>query len=250
MDYKNINIIVPSYNNAKWYEQNIKSIAEQDYPIDKYNIIYTDDASTDGTADLVENFIVKNNYANIKLIKNEKNLGALFNIYNMIHSCDDQSIAVTVDGDDFAASNQFLNILNNVYQDENVWMTYGSYLDYPGMTRGCCKPYESNIIKYKSYRNSPWRASHARSWYVKLFKMIKEDDFKFNGEWADCAWDLLIQFPLLEISNGKHKYIDEILYLYNNQNPISDYKIKQSRQGLIDRFARLKPHYAPLEKLW
>jgi hypothetical protein len=129
-------------------------------------------------------------------------------------------------------------------------MTYGSYLDYPGMTRGCCKPYENNIIKYRTYRSSPWRASHARSWYVKLFKMIKEEDLKFNGQWADCAWDLLLQYPVLELSNGKHKYIEDILYLYNNQNPISDYKIKQSRQGLIDRFARSKSQYHALDKLW
>ncbi len=250
MEYKHFNIIVPSYNNSKWYEQNILSCVGQDYPTDKFNIIYTDDNSQDGTADLVENLINKNNYNNIKLIRNEKNVGALCNIYNMIHSCDDKSISFTVDGDDWLSHKNVLNKLNEIYQNENVWMTYGSYLDYPSMTKGCCKPYEDFVINAKGYRKVTWRASHLRSWYTKLFKMIKEEDFKFQDEWADVAWDLLIQFPCLEICNGKYKCIEDGLYIYNNQNPISDYKIKQSRQGMIDGFARSKKPYNSIDKLW
>lgn len=250
MEHKTFNIIIPSYNNAKWYEKNILSCVGQDYPDDKFNIIYTDDASTDHTGDLVGNLIAKNGWKNIKLIKNEKNLGAMCNIYNMIHSCDPKSISLTCDGDDAMAHKNVLNRLNQIYQDENVWMTYGSYLDYPGMTKGCCKPYEDPIVKTRSYRRTSWRASHLRSWYSKVFQLIKEEDFKFQGQWADCGWDLLINFSALEICNGKYKCIEDVLYIYNNQNPISDYKIKQVRQSMIDGFARSKKPYDPVDKLW
>ncbi len=60
MEYKKFVIIIPSYNNARWYEQNILSAVGQDYPDDHYRIIYKNDASTDGTGDLVGNLIAKN----------------------------------------------------------------------------------------------------------------------------------------------------------------------------------------------
>ena len=249
MDYKKFNIIIPSYNNAQWCEKNLLSAIGQNYPEDKFNVIYTDDASTDNTANIVEELIIKNNWKNIELIRNDKNKGALCNIYNMIHSCEDMSVSLTCDGDDWLAHSNVLNKLNEVYQDENVWMTYGSYVDYPGMTKGCCKPYEDFVINARGFRRVSWRSSHLRSWRTKLFKLIQEDDFKFQGEWADVSWDLLIQFPALEICNGKYKCLDDILYIYNNQNPISDYKIKQHRQGMIDGFARSKRPYEPIEKL-
>ncbi|SRR6266581_5841763 len=251
MEYKHFNIIIPSYNNAKWYEQNILSTIGQDYPVENYNITYINDASTDGTGDLVGNLIAKHGWKNIKLINNEKNVGALCNIYNTVHSIEDpKSITFCVDGDDFCANSSVLTKLNNVYQDPNIWMTYGSYLDYPGMTRGCCRPYEDSIIKSRSYRKSEWRASHLRSWLNGLIRKIRIDDLKFNGEWLDVTWDLALQYPTLEMSNGKHLFIPDILILYNNLNPISDYKIKQGRQGMIDAFIRSKSCYPALENLW
>lgn len=250
MNYKTFNIIIPSYNNAKWYEQNLLSCVGQDYPEEHFNITYINDASTDQTGRLVEELIAKHGWKNVKLINNEKNVGALCNIYNTVHSIkDDFSITFCVDGDDFCSNSAVLQKLNNVYQDENIWMTYGSYLDYPGMTKGCCRPYEEHIIKTRSYRKFPWRASHLRSWKNGLIKRIKAEDLKYNGEWLDVTWDLALQYPTLEMANGKHLFIPDILILYNNLNPISDYKIKLGRQGMIDGFIRSKPSYPSLDKL-
>ena len=62
-------IVVPSYKNSKWYERNISSAFTQDYPEDKFRIIYTDDVSPDNTGNLVEEYIKKYKTKNIKLIK-------------------------------------------------------------------------------------------------------------------------------------------------------------------------------------
>ena len=45
-------IVIASYNNERWVEENLKSVFMQDYS--NYRVIYIDDASTDGTADLAE----------------------------------------------------------------------------------------------------------------------------------------------------------------------------------------------------
>src|SRR5690606_30026754 len=161
MKNKRFVIVIPSYNNSQWYEKNLASVVNQNYP--DYRIIYTDDASTDNTGNLVEEWVEKNNVENFQLIKNTERKGAMCNIYNMIHSCEDDEIWVLADGDDHLAHNDVLNRLNEVYQNPDIWFSYGSYFDYPGMTRGCAKPIPQHVIQQSSYRTHPWAFSHLRT---------------------------------------------------------------------------------------
>src|SRR5437868_3721405 len=55
---KNMVIIIPSYNNCKWYERNLQSALSQNYT--NFRVIYTDDCSTDGTGGLVEQYLLEN----------------------------------------------------------------------------------------------------------------------------------------------------------------------------------------------
>ena len=52
-------IVTPSYNNKDWWEWNLKSLINQDYH--NYYIIITDDCSTDGTGDAIEQYIAQIN---------------------------------------------------------------------------------------------------------------------------------------------------------------------------------------------
>ncbi|KKN72159.1 hypothetical protein LCGC14_0413710 [marine sediment metagenome] len=241
-------VLVPSYKNSLWYERNLSSIISQDY--DNFTVVYVDDCSPDNTGDLVAKYIAKHNQQDrVKLIRNSERKGALCNLYDMIHDCDDDDIVVTLDGDDWFANAVVLKTINEVYQNNDVWMTYGSYQDCPGMTRGCCKPYENQIINANLFRNVPWRASHPRTFYAWLFKKIKKEDFYDpNGKWLDMAWDLSFMMPMLEMSGSRHKYVHSILYSYNNENPISDYKVNQARQGALDRWIRSKPKYNKIDQ--
>lgn len=250
MEYKKINIIIPSYNNARWYEQNLLSVMGQDYPEDKLNVIYTSDASTDGTGDLVEKLIERHQWKNITLIKNTERIGALHNLYNMVHSCPDNELCGLVDGDDHITSNT-LQRLNYKYQDENVWATYGSYADSHGMTRGCCKPAPPIVVQKAAYRSVPWFMSHIRVFYSKLFKQIKWEDLLYkDGTPFKMAWDCAIMIPMAELAAERMHYIHEINYIYNNDNDISDYKVDQGLQGRMDQYIRSKRPYQRLDKLW
>ncbi|MBI4743984.1 MAG: glycosyltransferase [Actinobacteria bacterium] len=55
-----INIIIPTLNSAKTLGDCLKSIAVQDYPKDKIEVIVADAGSTDGTLDIVNKFSVSN----------------------------------------------------------------------------------------------------------------------------------------------------------------------------------------------
>jgi len=249
MDYKNFVIIIPSYNNAKWYEQNVISAMQQNYPKDKFRVIYTNDASIDDTGTLVNNLIEKHKWDNIKLINNIERLGALHNIYNMIHSCNDDEIIVDLDADDTLAGPHVLERLNQEYQNPNVWMTWGSYLDSCNMTRGCCKPYEQTVIDRNAYHVVPWRCSHLRTRIAKLFKLVKKEDLMYQGKFFMSAWDLSYQLRMLSMAGGRFSYINDILYIYNNDNPISDYKVRAQEQAFFDQYIRRQKPYEKIDSL-
>ena len=52
---KKIVILIPSYNNSRWYKENLDSIINQNYS--NYRIVYVDDCSPDNTGQLVETYI-------------------------------------------------------------------------------------------------------------------------------------------------------------------------------------------------
>ena len=148
------------------------------------------------------------------------------------------------------AHKDVLSKLNEIYNDENVWFTWGSYVNHPGNSPGCSKPIPQNIIDTKRYRHFPWCTSHLRTFKVKLFKQIKQNDFYDpQGKWLDMAWDLSFYIPFVEMAGHHGRFINETLYIYNNENPIQDYKVNVQRQGAMDRYIRSKPQYSILDSL-
>ena len=172
------------------------------------------------------------------------------NLYDMIHSCDDEEIVVTTDGDDWLAHNKVLSKLDEIYRDPNVWFTWGSYVDYPANQRGCSKPIPRQVIDTQSYRRRPWCTSHLRTFKSALFKKIKKEDFYDpEGKWLDMAWDLSFYIPFVEMAGHHGCYVHDVLYMYNNENPISDFRKNVNRQGALDRYIRSKPKYPVIESL-
>jgi len=236
-------IVIPSYNNVKWCVTNIQSVINQDYKF--YRAIFVDDCSSDGTFEAVAaKVLASEKFDKITLIKNTTRIGALANLYNMIQSCDDDEIILTLDGDDWLPDDQVLNTLSKHYSDENIWMTYGQYKNYPDGEIGVADPYPENIVNNNSFRSYKWGASHLRTFYSWLFKKIKKEDLFYNGSFMQMTWDLGIMFPMLEMSGNHSKYIADILYIYNMTNPINDHKVNKQLQQDLDRLIRKKPQYS------
>ncbi|MCX5925218.1 MAG: glycosyltransferase family 2 protein [Candidatus Dependentiae bacterium] len=245
---KNMTIIIPSYNNALWYKQNLNSVLSQHYS--NLNVIYIDDCSPDNTGDLVEEYIKNYDTNNrITVIKNSTRRGAMANIYNAVHSCPDNTIILTLDGDDWFAHDNVLKIVNNYYQDPDVWMTYGQYQVCPGDSIGHCQDIPQDIIKNNAYRDYPWVTSHLRTFYARLFKAIKKEDLYYNNDFAPMAWDIAFMYPMLEMCGGRFKFIPEILYIYNRLNQINDDKINRPLQLSINIYLLKKQRYTSLKPI-
>jgi glycosyltransferase involved in cell wall biosynthesis len=57
---RKIVLIIPSHNNRQWYARNLASVFAQDYN-EKFRAIYIDDGSSDGTGELVQEYIAERN---------------------------------------------------------------------------------------------------------------------------------------------------------------------------------------------
>lgn len=241
-------IVIPSYNNSNYCEQNLLSVLNQNYK--NFRVIYIDDSSKDDTYEKVQTIIDRSPIKErVTLIRNSQNQGALKNLYLAIHSCQDDEIIATVDGDDFLAHADVLKKLNKVYSNPQVWMTYGNYLDYPSYRQKpqICKPFPKIVIRNNSFRNHEWVSSHLRTFYAGLFKKIDVNDLMFEGHFLPMGWDLAFMLPMLEMS-GKHcRFIEDVLYLYNRSNPINDHKINLTLQSKCANHIYSKEPYARLE---
>jgi len=247
MKYNKFVILVCSYNNEKWYEKNLLSILDQNYPY--FRVIYTDDVSNDQTAELVSNFLKGHDPENkVSLIRNSRNMKQTGNIYAMAHSCQDDEILVTVDGDDWLLHENVLFRLNEVYQDDNIWMTWGSYVDYPKMEKGLgALPIPIEVIDNHAYRAHRWSLSHLRTFYCWLFKKVQKSDLIRDGEFFQMAGDLAFMFPMAEMCGGRFKYLDEVFYVYNHENPLQEHRLDEPLQLEIDAFIRRKTPYRRLK---
>jgi glycosyltransferase involved in cell wall biosynthesis len=243
---KEIVVVIPSFNNKEWYERNLHSVFMQKHT--HYRVLYIDDCSTDGTYDLVNAYIKKNNQEHrVRLIRNTQRKGALENLYQAIHSCPDDAIIVTLDGDDWFKDEYVLAKIDEVYKDPNVWLTYGQYEVYPDNALGICHAIPDQIIKYKAYRQYEWVTSHPRTFYAWLFKKVKKEDLQIDGHFFETAWDQAFMFPMLEMAGSHIQFIPDILYVYNQANPLNDFKLRLRQQMYYSWIIRNKSSYTPVE---
>jgi glycosyltransferase involved in cell wall biosynthesis len=238
-------VVIPSYNNTLYCEQNLN----QNY--DNFRVIYIDDCSKDDTFTKVQKLVdISPRKDKVTLIHNEQNQGALKNLYLAIHSCKNEEVVVTIDGDDLAAHPDVLKRLNRIYHDPDVWMTYGNYLDYPSYRQKplICKPFPRSVVRNRSFRKCDyWAASHLRTFYAGLFKKIPIHDLLYEGKFLPMAWDLAFMIPMLEMAGPHHRFVKEVLYLYNRMNPISDHKINLALQSACGKHVRSLPTYPALD---
>jgi glycosyltransferase involved in cell wall biosynthesis len=275
MPEKPMVIVIPSYNNIQWYQDNLASILNQQYG--NYRCIYINDCSTDGTGEAVKRYLdrigihyreiffddrfseslMEKNDKFIQMVTEEKHpfilihnlnrCGALANLYRAIHSCQNTEIIVTVDGDDWLYDDQVLKRLNETYSLNDIWFTHGCLIEYPWGRVTWSEPIPYGIIERHEFRKFKC-PSHLRTFYAWLFKKIKLEDFLYQGNFFAMAWDMAIMYPLAEMSGFRHAYIHEVNYVYNMANHINDNKVDPQLQNHLDQLIRNKPPYQRLEK--
>tara|TARA_R110000796_G_scaffold251277_1_gene382292 strand:- start:3615 stop:5264 length:1650 start_codon:yes stop_codon:yes gene_type:complete len=212
-------ILVTSYNDEDWVEYNLASILNQTYS--NYKVMYYNDASEDNTYQKVLNIVEDN--PKFTLHNRNENKGALYSYLKCLDTLEDEDILVCLSGDDWLFNDDVLENLNNFYNKNDVWMTYGKFYCWDGVsdiTEGNPQntPHSDFIHHNKFYRKDTWRASHLRTFKGFLVKKLDESIFKSNldSKYYDHAADLAMSFPCLEMC-GKDKIgvVDFPSYVYN-----------------------------------
>lgn len=245
-------ICTASYNNEKWALRYLNSIFSQDYKA--FRVIYYDDGSTDKTLEVVTRFAEQKHLQNkITIFHNDKRIGPHENYYKMIHACKDLEIIVIVDGDDWLAHGHVLSHLAQTYATPNIWVTYGQFETYPTGNKGCSRKIPNEIIAANNIRSYKWVTSHLRTFYAWLYKLIKYEDFIFNGKFVKRAGDVATMFPLIEMAGFHSRFIPETLYIYNRANennygtPLGDaFASVEERRAVVDELRKKRPKYQPL----
>lgn len=224
-------LIVPSYQCLDWLPGNFESIANQS--LKDFDVCVVDDASDKAQKEFIDSECRNLGW---ECVLNLEHRGSMYSQAKAIDvlSPSDDDIIVVVDGDDRLKHNDVLKKVKSVYDEEKVQLTFGSYVCSDGY-KPHMQDYPDRVVNRNRYRRcGELRFNHLRTFSFSLYKHLDhEKDFKWpDGTWFEACPDTAIMIPCLELSGGNYKFIDEVLYEYNVNNPISDWKV---RSKVIDK---------------
>jgi len=248
-------IVIPFYNAEKYIEKCLMSAFTQRYS--DYKVVIVNDASTDNSdkviSDLIQTFTITCEY---EYIVNENRMGAMYNQqWAVFNHCDPDDIVVQLDGDDWLVNKKVLTFIDSFYEDNDCWMMYGQ-AKYLSGREGNAKEYESEL-EFNKKRNPGARfyVSHIRTFKAFTFHEILNQDpdlscFKEeDGTWYSMTCDVAMMYPIMEICGyDKIKYNEKVLYIYNDSNPIQDFRLDLRHQERIHRDILQKKPFKQLDR--
>lgn len=242
-----INVIVPFYNCKQFLERCVASVMTQKY--DNYHVYFVDDASTDGSGEIIDNIPDKSKFT---LIRNETNLSALPNIINtVLNFCEPDSISSLLDGDDWFSGSYTLSKVNTIFNKSDCIFQYGQSM-WTDSRRGFASAYTKD--QFEKARQMPFKVSHLRSFRSFIIGDIKNQDPNLScmknssGSFHRFAYDCCLVFPIFDlISHEKLYFCDDILYIYNRENVLSEDRIDQQKQWDVHKEVANKP---PLKRIY
>jgi hypothetical protein len=159
---------------------------------------------------------------------------------------DDNDIIVEIDLDDYLPNASVLSKIDEIYQDDNIWITNGSFRYTNGQFG-----FSSRQKIDDNLRNVPMTCSHLRTWRAFLWRHIEVEDLKDeNGIYWSVTGDLAFMYPMLEMAGDEHyHFIKDILYVYNGDNPLNDHKVNAEIVNVIADKIRKKEKYFKLDDI-
>lgn len=235
-DEKRIVIISPFWNAKDYVTKCIMSVAQQDY--NNYLHVLVDDNSDDGSADIacaVIDQLPESIRDKFVVMKNDKNVGCIANQLTLLEKVNDDDIVVLLDGDDWLINNNTLFNYYNELHHQGYDFTYGSTWSLADNIPLVAQTYPSHVIESKTYRQHLFNwgipYTHLRTFKGSLCKNLNHDVFKdSNNEYMKAGADNPLFYELIEKSNNPIA-VKEIVHIYNDMNPLNDYKIRPDEQN-------------------
>ncbi len=247
-------VVICSYNNEPYVEENLKSLFRQDYQ--KWKMIYINDASTDRTATEVDRCVFKYSMQkNCVCVHNKERKGAMENLNTAIRALAPHKLVVQLDGDDMFKDDTVLSHIAKVFRDKNIWLSYGNYESYPknapGWHHDSCHAFPEEVIKNGTFRYYTWVAYPVRAFYAKLFQNIKETDLKYKGRFFSVVSDTGMMHPMLEMAREGHIHFEKkVLYIYRVNTGSNDFLVRRPLMDEVSAYIKSLPRYPALKQLF
>jgi len=236
-----IAVVTPFYNAEQYILRCIDSVVTQNY--NNWSLYLINDASTDGSKFAINHklkTLPEDISSKIEVITNTENKGAVYNQINTLRNAvfGQDTIVVLLDGDDALINdNNIFNFYNNLYASGNVDYSYGSCWSEVDNIPLIAQPYPKAVRDAKDYRNYKFNWGmpypHLRTFRRELLNYIDDAVFKDeSGEWFKAGGDNATFYNILEQADpNKIKVVQDIVMLYNDKNPLNDYKVNGELQN-------------------
>ena len=245
-------VVSTFYNCQDYIARCIESVVTQDY--DNYRHILIDDASTDNTVDILLAALDRlPDYIQDKfsIVYNQERLGAVYNQVTAIREISNpNAIVMILDGDDSLVNdNTIFNYYNSVY-DGNTEFTYGSCWSMADSIPLISQPYPEQVRQTRTYRQHHFNwilpYTHLRTFSKYLIDGLDDSMFKNQGQWFRAGGDGSTFYALIEAADpNRVKCLQQIVYNYNDKNPLNDYKVNSQEQTAT---AQVIANRRPVEK--
>lgn len=140
-----VSICIPTYNGHEFLEPCLESAVRQTYP--DIEIIIVDDCSTDNTYDIIQRYAAE--YSNIKIYRNQKNLGLVGNWNRCIELSSGEWIKFLLQ-DDYFEANCIEMMLAGVSEEDRIVACKRSFLLSDEVDAEKKKYYEQGVITFDS----------------------------------------------------------------------------------------------------
>lgn len=239
LEKREIAVVSPVYNAENYISRHIVSVAAQNY--DNYHHYIIDDLSTDRTVEVAMATIEslpKRIRGRFTIVRNDRKKYAVGNQYETISSLKGDPIVALLDGDDALVNDpEVFNFINKQYAG-GARFTYGSCHSMVDKIDLIAQPYPKSVHQSKSYRKHMFNwvmpYTHLRTFEKSLFDEVDPSVFKdpSTGNYWRAGGDNSTFYPLIErCEESEIRAIQRVLVLYNDVNPLNDYKVNAEEQN-------------------
>ncbi|KTD33978.1 glycosyltransferase [Legionella israelensis] len=190
-----VSIRIPAYNHERYITACLDSVLNDSYP--NKELIIIDDGSTDGTAEVIRQWLEHNKPSFPVMFKARENRGLTKTINELVRACSGKYL-VSLASDDFLLDGGIHTRVEYLEQHHNKWAVFAD----------CIVVDEDNKLIYKSGLTELYSAS--------LSKFLQEDDLlhEIINNWS-------VPGPVLMVRKDLYEHIG----YYNEKFAIEDWDI-------------------------
>ena len=187
-----LTIAIPNFNGGEKLKKAIISCKLIKIPQDEFDILVVDNKSTDNSLEIVDE--LKKEFPNLRLIKNQDNVGRIQNWNACIKNCNSKYITFLFINDLISKHNNIDQILEILDSDDSISLSLSPVIKKENSTEYLKRKYFDNPVKCSSKKISeyslkrglfPFGFIESNIYRVEDIKNAKNyflDDFPFNAD--------------------------------------------------------------------